>query len=122
VLAATIERAADLPTAVARWATSLAAMLTADPRDGCPVAPVALESIHGGPRLRAAAARAFEAWRAVIAERLRADGWSTVDADRDATAVLALIEGALLLARTSGDTAPLDTLSGATARLLRRPG
>jgi TetR/AcrR family transcriptional repressor of lmrAB and yxaGH operons len=119
-LQAVLDRPGDLATAVGRWGKGLAAALAADPRDGCPVAPVALESIHGSVRLRAAAARAFASWRTVLAQRLVRDGWSTVDAERDATTVLALIEGSLLLARTAGDGAPLHDLTAATERLLRR--
>jgi TetR/AcrR family transcriptional repressor of lmrAB and yxaGH operons len=119
-LRAILDRSDDVPAAVGRWTRALASTLAADPRDGCPVAPVALESIHGSPRLREASARAFESWRRLLSDRLRRDGWSTVEADRDATAVLALIEGALLLARTSGDAGPLAAAADAVARLLRR--
>jgi hypothetical protein len=43
---------------------------------GCPVAPTALESPIISPRLRAVAVRCFDQWEALIATRLRADGWS----------------------------------------------
>ncbi len=120
VLQATLDRSRDVPAAVERWTRALGSALNADPRDGCPVAPVALESIHASPRLRAAAARAFDSWRQLLAVRLRRDGWSTAEADRDATTVLALVEGALLLARTSGEATPLSAAADAVARLLRR--
>ena len=39
------------------------------------MAPTALESPIISPRLREVAARSFDQWEALIAERLRADGW-----------------------------------------------
>src|SRR6202007_1508535 len=66
---------------------------------GCPIAPTALESPIISPRLRAAAARCFDQWEGLIAARLRADGWPEDLVAETASAALALIEGALLLAR-----------------------
>lgn len=65
---------------------------------GCPIAPTALESPIISPRLRAAAARCFDQWEGLIAARLRADGWPENSVAETASAALALIEGALLLA------------------------
>ena len=65
---------------------------------GCPIAPTALESPIISPRLRAAAARCFDPWEGLIAARLRADGWPENSVAETASAALALIEGALLLA------------------------
>jgi TetR/AcrR family transcriptional repressor of lmrAB and yxaGH operons len=69
---------------------------------GCPIAPTALESPIISPRLRAVAARCFDEQEALIAARLRADGWPNDSAEEAASAALALIEGALLLGRVSG--------------------
>ena len=68
---------------------------------GCPIAPTALESPIISPRLSAAAARCFEQWQAQIAARLQADGWPEGSVAEAASAALALVEGALLLARVS---------------------
>jgi TetR/AcrR family transcriptional repressor of lmrAB and yxaGH operons len=113
-----LARPKSVSDAISTWTRALGSTLAQDPRDGCPVAPVALESIHASPRLRAASARAFESWRGILAARLLRDGWSTVEAEGTATAVLCLIEGALLLARTSGDPGPLEVAAQAAARLL----
>lgn len=103
---------------VDRWIDVLAAGLAGDPRDGCPVEPLATEAVHGSPAVRDAAARAFGGWCAAIEERLGRDGWPAAPAQQAGLAVISLIEGALILARTSGDTAALDAAKAAARRLL----
>jgi TetR/AcrR family transcriptional regulator, lmrAB and yxaGH operons repressor len=89
---------------------------------GCPVAPTALESPIINPRLRAAAARCFNQWEGLIAARLRADRWPEEAAVETGSAALALIEGALLLARVSGQVSHLANAKRAAAFLLAAPG
>jgi TetR/AcrR family transcriptional repressor of lmrAB and yxaGH operons len=114
--------AANTPvTAVVdRWVDLLAAGLAADCRDGCPVEPIATESVHASELVRQAAARAFDGWCAAIAERLRVDGWGDASADEMALAVISIIEGALVLSRTSGHTSALTSAKAAVRALLRR--
>jgi TetR/AcrR family transcriptional repressor of lmrAB and yxaGH operons len=88
---------------------------------GCPIAPTALESPIISPRLRAAAARCFDQWEGLIAARLRADGWPEGPAAETASAALALIEGALLLARVSGQLSHLANAKRAAVSLLATP-
>jgi TetR/AcrR family transcriptional repressor of lmrAB and yxaGH operons len=88
---------------------------------GCPIAPTALESPIINPRLRAAAARCFNQWEGLIAARLRADGWPEEVVAETASAALALIEGALLLARVSGQVSHLANAKRAVALLLAAP-
>lgn len=85
---------------------------------GCPIAPTALESPIINPRLRATASRCFEEWEELIAERLRVDGWPEEPARETASAALALIEGALLLARVSNDQVHLTSAKRAALTLL----
>jgi TetR/AcrR family transcriptional regulator, lmrAB and yxaGH operons repressor len=85
---------------------------------GCPIAPTALESPIISPRLRAAAARCFDQWEGLIAARLRADGWPEDSVAETASAALALIEGALLLARVSGRRSHLASAKRAAVSLL----
>jgi TetR/AcrR family transcriptional repressor of lmrAB and yxaGH operons len=87
---------------------------------GCPIAPTALESPMISPRLRAAAARCFDQWEGLIAARLQADGWPEDLAAEMASAALALIEGALLLARVSGQVSHLAHAKSAALPLLAR--
>jgi TetR/AcrR family transcriptional repressor of lmrAB and yxaGH operons len=93
----------------------------ADTCPGCPIAPTALESPIISPRLRATAARCFDQWEGLIAARLRADGWPEGSAGETASAALALVEGALLLARVSGDLSHLANAKRAATSLLTRP-
>jgi TetR/AcrR family transcriptional repressor of lmrAB and yxaGH operons len=112
----------ELPVAdvVDRWIDVLAAGLAGDRRDGCPIEPIATESVHFSAQVREAAARTFAGWGHAVAERLRADGWPGRDADQTALAVIALIEGALILSRTAGDTEALNSAKVAARTLLRR--
>lgn len=112
---------AEPADAVARWLEAIADDLAVDPRDGCPVAPVALEAVHSSERLRSAASEAFRTWAGKIADRLVLDGWTKARASSTAQAVLALVEGALLLSRTTGDREPLRDAAAHVALLLRRP-
>jgi TetR/AcrR family transcriptional repressor of lmrAB and yxaGH operons len=88
---------------------------------GCPIAPTALESPIISPRLRAAAARCFDQWEGLIAARLRADGWPEGSVRQTASAALALVEGALLLARVSGQVDHLANAKRAALTLFAAP-
>jgi TetR/AcrR family transcriptional repressor of lmrAB and yxaGH operons len=102
------------------WIDLLTAQLASDDRDGCPIEPIATESVNASQQVRDASARAFAGWTAAVADRLRADGWPGPDADRTALAVIALIEGALILSRIAGDDAALISAKVAASRLLTR--
>src|SRR5215475_1230081 len=65
---------------VDRWIDLLVAGLAGDQRDGCPIEPIATESVNASPLVRAASARAFTGWCAAIEERLQSDGWPADDA------------------------------------------
>jgi TetR/AcrR family transcriptional repressor of lmrAB and yxaGH operons len=99
-----------------------ASLFTEDGCGGCPVAPTALESPLISPRLRDAAARCFSNWEALIARRLRTDGWPEDAVPGAASAGLALIEGALLIARVSGSYTTANAKRVALALLAERPG
>ena len=73
------------------------------------------------PRLRVAASQCFEQWEGLIGARLRADGWPEHSVAETASAALALIEGALLLARVSGQVSHLANAKRAVASLLAVP-
>ncbi|HET6259433.1 TetR family transcriptional regulator [Pseudonocardia sp.] len=90
-------------------------LVASDFRDGCPVATVALDAGAGSEPIRTACVGAYDSWQSLIADHLRAAGIAS--ADDLATVLLAAIEGALLLARTRHDLAPLRTV-GAHLRLL----
>jgi TetR/AcrR family transcriptional regulator, lmrAB and yxaGH operons repressor len=102
---------------VDRWIDLLVAGLAGDQRDGCPIEPIATESVNASPLVRAASARAFAGWCAAIEDRLRSEGWSATEAEQVALAVISLIEGALIFSRIAGDPGALNAAKPA-ARLL----
>lgn len=88
---------------------------------GCPIAPAALESPIISPRLRTVAAQCFDQWKDLIAARLRTDGWPERSVAEAASAALAIVEGALLLARVTGEVSHLVHAKRAAASLLAPP-
>ncbi|MCU1666827.1 MAG: TetR/AcrR family transcriptional regulator, lmrAB and yxaGH operons repressor [Pseudonocardiales bacterium] len=84
-------------------------------RDGCPVATVALDAAAGSEPIRTACVGAYDSWQSLMADHLRAAGIPS--ADELATVLLAAIEGAVLLARTRHDLAPLHAV-GTRLRIL----
>jgi TetR/AcrR family transcriptional repressor of lmrAB and yxaGH operons len=107
----------DVGSALRRWLDGPIAALQADPRDGCPVAPVALEATPSSEALRAAAAAAFSRWGALLEAALARTRDETTAA-RQARVVLASIEGALLLDRTAQSTEHLTALRDEIDRML----
>jgi TetR/AcrR family transcriptional repressor of lmrAB and yxaGH operons len=80
-------------------------LVESDFRDGCPIATVALDVASDSDPIREACEAAYAMWERMIAEFLDRKG--VPDAQGLATVVLAMIEGALLRARTQRDLAPL---------------
>ncbi|MFI8421002.1 TetR/AcrR family transcriptional regulator [Streptomyces sp. NPDC085479] len=78
-----------------------------DWRKGCPVATVALETASTNNPLREACSEVYASWEGALRARLA----GRPDADDLAVTVLALVEGALLLARTHRSREPLDRVA-----------
>jgi TetR/AcrR family transcriptional repressor of lmrAB and yxaGH operons len=116
-----LDGAPDAATGVARFLDMARGPVVGEPCPGCPVAPTALESPIISPRLRATAARCFESWEALIAARLRADGLPEDSVGETASSTLALVEGALLLARVSGSSTHLTNAQRSVRALLNTP-
>ncbi|MEV4682361.1 TetR/AcrR family transcriptional regulator [Streptomyces kurssanovii] len=76
-------------------------------RRGCPVATVALETAATSDLLHDACSEVYSSWEAALRARLE----GRPDADDLAVTVLALIEGALLLARTHRSREPLERVT-----------
>ena len=102
------------------WIDLMSSGLVKDRRDGCPIEPIATESVNASPLVREASARAFHAWQLAIADRLRHDGWEDAASDETALAVIALLEGALILSRIAGDGAALDAAKSGARTLLTK--
>jgi TetR/AcrR family transcriptional regulator, transcriptional repressor for nem operon len=107
-----------------RWADGMVAMVEArGARGGCPVGTLAAALSDTDERFRVPLSEAFDRWREAIGAmlmRLQDRGLLASDADLEAltTTTLAAIQGGLLFAKTSRDSAQLRaTLDGAIAHL-----
>lgn len=106
----------DVVSATAASFTLAAEILEASDYDyACPIATIALEIASSDEPMRVAAASAFESWLDVLEQRFVAAGMTKKRARDVAVETFALMEGALLLARTTRTTAPLLT-AGKAAR------
>lgn len=107
--------------AVAGWADLAALALERSGwADGCPVATVALETAHQSDEIASACERAFRSWREALADSMVDHGLAPADAADLAVLVLASIEGALVLARTSRSQEPLRTVGRQLGDVLRQ--
>jgi TetR/AcrR family transcriptional repressor of lmrAB and yxaGH operons len=86
--------------------------------DGCPVSATALESVGRMPELQAACAEAFENWRRLVAEKLRAAGFAEEDAVDLAVTVISTLEGAEAAAQVAESRTPLLVAGRHLARLV----
>jgi TetR/AcrR family transcriptional repressor of lmrAB and yxaGH operons len=121
LIEATLEEASDPADAVDQVFALLGRILSeSDFTLGCPVAAVAMET--GDTALRSTCNTVYQSWIDVVARFLTRHGLAERQARSTATVTVAAIEGALLLARTQRDLAPLhavadhvrDTLATAT--------
>jgi TetR/AcrR family transcriptional repressor of lmrAB and yxaGH operons len=112
----------DPGQAVGRWFELSGELLVGSGYEaGCPVATVALETLGGPTAVKAAAGAAFEAWEERLAAHLRRAGLSRARARDAATAVLALLEGAMLLARVRQARAPMAVASRSAQAIVAAP-
>ncbi|MGP4114363.1 TetR/AcrR family transcriptional regulator [Streptomyces sp. 4N509B] len=109
--------APSLAEGVARLLDALGERLTGSGwRKGCPVATVALETAADNDALQQVCSRVYAAWEGTLRDRLAAEG--RPDPAGTALTVLAMVEGALLLARAHRDRAPLDAVARSVAALV----
>ncbi|WP_220794315.1 TetR/AcrR family transcriptional regulator [Nocardioides pelophilus] len=88
---------------------------------GCPVSVVALEMGGESDRLRTACEQAYDRWIAPVAEFLVARGHERRAAQSTASAVISLVEGAMIVARTRRDVQPLRDAARTLRTLLDLP-
>jgi TetR/AcrR family transcriptional regulator, lmrAB and yxaGH operons repressor len=81
----------------------------------CPIATIALEVANTDDLMRTAAADAFESWLHVLMQRFSAAGMTSERARDVAVEDFCLIEGAVLLARTTRSSIPMHTAGRAAA-------
>lgn len=87
---------------------------------GCAAQNLANELAPGDPEFADAAAKVFGGWIAVITEAIKPSYPSRAIAERRATALLAALEGAKTLARTTRSAAPFDAVIDMMIPELRR--
>ncbi|WP_248960678.1 TetR/AcrR family transcriptional regulator [Sphaerisporangium perillae] len=93
-------------------------MVAAGYAKGCPVATVALEVASTNDHLQPICGGIYTGWQRPLADALRADGHDAAEADELAVTVLALIEGALVLARAGRSRIPIEQTGRRIAKLL----
>ena len=117
-IAATASRAAGLDDFIAKSIAALADELKkSDFIDGCPVAGVALDTSGQSLALGQAASAAFSAWETEWRSALISFGVAEDAAKVAAAAILAQLEGALLLARTQRSLDPIRNAEWAIKKL-----
>ncbi|WP_324787931.1 helix-turn-helix domain-containing protein [Streptomyces sp. H51] len=77
---------------------------------GCPVAAATVECAKSAESTRQAAAAAFAAWTAPVAEALTGMGVPAGRAEPLATLMISALEGAILIARAEQDVRALETV------------
>jgi AcrR family transcriptional regulator len=110
----------DLPSAVRDFFAGAAQTLEAtDFADACPIATVAGEIASTHEVLRRATADVFESWLDALAQDAAQAGVAARDAAALAQAVLALLEGAFLLSRSTRSLEPMKACGDAAVVLVR---
>jgi TetR/AcrR family transcriptional repressor of lmrAB and yxaGH operons len=89
--------------------------------EGCTVATVAAEAAPQEPRLAEATGRALRGWIDALAQGLELEGHEPLEAHRLATAGIALIEGAIVMARGTQSSEPVRQVRDVIAALLAKP-
>lgn len=74
---------------------------------GGPITAVALEAASTNERLNAACNETYQAWQAVVEQKLLTSEYEPIRAKRLAAVVIALIEGAIILSRSERNVGPL---------------
>ena len=88
-----------------------ALLVDSDFERGCPIATIALDAARESEPIRQACVTGFESWRATLEKYLCDKGISRDRATELSTVALATVEGALLLAKTTRDIAPLRAVA-----------
>ena len=86
--------------------------------EGCPVATIALETAASHESLRQECDGYFVTWQSALARHFVDAGMSTTRADAMATMTVSVLEGALVLCRTSVSTTPLEIAAAELASLV----
>ena len=89
--------------------------------NGCAIAVVAAEAAPSEPALAEATSRALRLWTDGLTRQLVSEGHAEAQAHALATTAIAAIEGAILLGRGTGSSAPVREVRDVVATLLAAP-
>ncbi len=90
-------------------------------RDGCPLAAVAVAAYDPTEGLQSSVRAGFRSWVSLLTDQLRTVGLSPRRARTVATATVASVEGALILARSARSLEPLEAVDSQLQRLAALP-
>ncbi|MEV0293864.1 TetR/AcrR family transcriptional regulator [Nocardia sp. NPDC050710] len=115
--------APDAATTVCAFAVALATRLEdSEFQRGCALATAVLDAGPDAATVREAARGGYDRWRALLADRIAADGLVD-DPASEALLVISALEGALILARAQRDPGPvLDVAKRITSQWRERTG
>src|SRR6266699_3433146 len=99
-------------------ATSFSDVLASGGTAGCVVAGVAIDTVAADRPMIDLVRATFRSWVDLLTEQLATVGVPGRRASRVAVAVVAGMEGALILCRAEGSSAPLETVATELKRLL----
>ncbi|KAA0018905.1 TetR/AcrR family transcriptional regulator [Antrihabitans cavernicola] len=118
VIDAVVERSAD-PMAASRAIGDLLAdhLVESDFRNGCPIAGVALDASDSDV-VRQACNDGFSSWLQSLTDYLTRSGIEPESASDLALLAISSLEGALLLARTERDAAPIRRVADRIAKIV----
>ncbi|OEJ23310.1 TetR family transcriptional regulator [Streptomyces agglomeratus] len=109
----------DPAAAVEACAVELATGLRASGwMDGCPLTAAALETLGTNSEIQQVCAQALHGWEHIVAEKLRACGFTDQDAREVATTVISALEGAEVTAQVNRSEEPLRAAGRQLARLV----
>ena len=101
-------------------------LVDSDFRSGCPIVAVAVETNDDAPQLARSAAAVFARWQEALAGLFLKNGLTEERSKRLAAFIIAAVEGAVIMCRAEGSTAPLEAAAAEIHELLaltlpRRP-
>jgi AcrR family transcriptional regulator len=102
------------------FAAAATTLRETDYADACPIATVALEVSSTNEPMRQACADVFDSWVDAATQRLAESGLPRKRSRSLAISMLALLEGAFVLARAQRSTEPLDIAGAAATAMVRQ--
>ncbi len=90
-------------------------------RDGCPITTTLLETTPASEPITEAGQAVFADWLTVMAALLARHNWPPARIPATATAIIAGLEGALMLARVQGSARPIHDTAWALCAMLDEP-